>query len=124
MLQRRHKNSRRHAGLREHPAHLKWIRGFACAACGHRGSPDNRIEAAQVDYAGIGPERKMTGGKVPDWKVIPLCSLCHSDQHRVGWKQFEIKSGLRAEAKADELAAMSPRAQEMREARQQLMEQR
>lgn len=122
MLKRRHSNSQRHRDLRDHPAHRKWVRGHFCSVplC-----PETNIECAHVDYAGIGPEKKFLGGKCADWLTIPLCSIHHAEQHsaKMGWRAFEAKYGINAENIAHDLARRSPRAQEMREAREQLMEQ-
>lgn len=121
MLKRRHRNSRRHADLREHPAHEQWVRGHRCLV--ECSQCSGRIECCHVDYAGSGPERKYMSGKVPSWKVVPMCSEHHRIQHAMGWQRFERVYGINAEREADDLARRSPRAQEMREAREALMEQ-
>ena len=122
VLKRRHSNSRAHRDLRSHPAHLQWLRGFPCII--NNQECDGKIQAAHVDYAGFGAERKATGMKVPDWLAVPCCAYHHARQHTIGWKTFESRYSINAEQIANDLARCSPRAQEMREARKQLMEAR
>lgn len=68
------------------PAHLTFVRGFACAHCG---SVCN-IEAAHVRLgSGTG-----IGQKPDDWRAVPLCGPngdhegCHVIQHQYGEETF------------------------------------
>ena len=60
------------------PAYLAFIRSLPCAVC-PRTPP--RVEAAHVGRRGLGQ-------KCSDREAIPLCSLHHQEQHRIGLKQF------------------------------------
>jgi hypothetical protein len=65
------------------PAHLKFVRGFACAACGSLVN----IEAAHVR---LGSGTGM-GQKPDDWRCVSLCGGlegCHARQHREGEETF------------------------------------
>ena len=65
------------------PAHLKFVRGFACSHCGSMVN----IEAAHVRLgsgAGI-------GFKPDDYRAVSLCGGpegCHARQHRIGERAF------------------------------------
>jgi len=62
------------------------LRHLPCACCGKEpGAPGNPIVAAHVDHAG----GKGMATKVADQHCIPLCNDCHTEQHRVGWPEFE-----------------------------------
>ncbi len=50
---------------------------------------DGGIEAAHVDYAG----GKGLGTKVADCHALPMCRKHHAEQHRIGWRSFEVQHG-------------------------------
>lgn len=69
------------------PAHLAFIRSFACCAC----HSTVKIEAAHVR---IGSGAGM-GQKPDDWRAVPLCGGsetggrgCHQAQHEMGERSF------------------------------------
>lgn len=65
----------------------RWLRKLPCAKCGHApGDEGNRIVSAHVDHAGD----KGTATKVADKHCIPLCNDCHTTQHAIGWRTFEL----------------------------------
>lgn len=89
-------------------AHLNFVRGFACAIADCDGKP---IEAAHVRMgsgAGIGQ-------KPDDWRVVSLCREHHAEQHRVGEQTFW--AGFDVEALIDAFCKASPKAREIKEAR-------
>lgn len=59
------------------PAHLAFIRTLPCSVCPR----DRTIEAAHVGRHGMSQ-------KSSDRETIPLCSLHHREQHRIGLKRF------------------------------------
>lgn len=69
--------------------HLQWIRGHLCAACGTRGTEQNKIEAAHVRRA----SNSGASIKPSDAYTVPLCAACHRESHR-GEKSFEAKYNL------------------------------
>jgi len=85
-------------------AHLKWIRGFACAV---RGCVQMPIEAAHVRLG----SNSGVGIKPDDSRTIPLCGGLeghHAEQHRIGERAFAEKYGLDLEALWQALWAKSP----------------
>lgn len=64
----------------------RWLRKLPCARCSHPGDKANPIVAAHVDHAG----GKGTSTKVADRHCIPLCNDCHTQQHAIGWRSFEL----------------------------------
>ena len=96
--QRIPKPAKREARWRS-PAHLKFIRSFACSMCGSQVN----IEAAHVRLgsgAGI-------GFKPDDFRVVSLCGGqdgCHARQHRIGerefWKDRDVEALIAAFVKA------------------------
>lgn len=107
MLKRRKKEK---MGLRKAPqircpSHLAWVRGHECAVLATAGHACNwKIEAAHV-------RRGTDGGtavKPGDEWAIPLCSLAHAEQHRIGEAAFERKYGIDMKAIARDLARRSP----------------
>lgn len=102
---RKHQNSRRAAKSRACSAHLAWLRGHVCCACG---SPD-RIEAAHVRRETDGG----TGLRPDDMWTIPLCNGCHALQHLVGEISFEARTGISMKAEAGKYAARSPHLQKL-----------
>jgi len=66
----------------------RWLRKLPCACCGKAaGDLRNPIVVAHVDHAG----GKGMATKTADSNSIPLCDVCHQEQHRVGWLTFEKK---------------------------------
>jgi|SRR5208337_183137 len=59
------------------PAYLAFIRSLPCAVCFRT----RNVEAAHVGRRGMGQ-------KSSDRETIPLCSLHHREQHRIGLRQF------------------------------------
>lgn len=60
------------------PKHLAFIRSLPCVVCFRtRG-----IEAAHVGRRGMAQ-------KCSDRETIPLCSIHHKEQHRIGLRQFQ-----------------------------------
>lgn len=86
------------------PAHLAWIRGFACILHKTGECDDSRIEAMHVDYAGD----KGMARKTADRHAVPACGYHHKMQHRIGWRTFEARFGIDALELANEFAARSP----------------
>ncbi len=74
---------------------VAWVKSRSCEACGFEGDTEN----AHIAGEGIG--RK--GGYD---KIIPLCSVCHRQQHSIGAGSFAI----RWELNLRELAAKTQRA--------------
>jgi hypothetical protein len=60
------------------PAHLAFIRSLPCIVCFR----ERNIEAAHVGRRGMGQ-------KCSDLETLPLCSLHHREQHRIGLRQFQ-----------------------------------
>lgn len=109
MLQRRHQNSQRAKVSRTCAAHRQNVRGYACVGCGHRGSPENPIEAAHY--------RLGTGGamgmKPSDRWVYPACRECHRRQHDIGERTWWREIGKDPVAVCNELVRRSPRRAEL-----------
>ena len=59
------------------PEFLKFIRSLPCCVCFRT----RTVEAAHVGRRGMGQ-------KSSDRETIPLCSLHHREQHRIGLRQF------------------------------------
>jgi hypothetical protein len=98
-------------GLRQAPqlrssGHLKFIRGFDCAA--KDATPNlecaGRIEAAHVRANTDGG----MGVKPSDNFTLPLCSMHHHLQHQLGEKAFEQLTKISMRKIADALWAKSP----------------
>lgn len=83
------------------PAHRKWVRNHACCIPGCNGRP---IECAHVRSGTDGG----TGLKPSDKFVISLCRDHHSEQHRIGEREFEKRHGIDMKALAREFAKASP----------------
>ena len=83
------------------PAHLAWVRGFACSIPRCNGEP---IEAAHVR---TGTDGGM-GMKPGDQWVISLCASHHQTQHECGERWFEATYHIDMKALAQEFAAKSP----------------
>ena len=100
------KRKRREQQLRC-PAHLQWIRGFACSVPGCERQP---IEAAHV--------RHESGGglslKPSDEWTVSLCWWHHNVQHTIGERAFELDYQIDMKAIAAEFASRSPALKRLR----------
>jgi transcription elongation factor Elf1 len=85
---------------RRSPAHRKWVRGFACCACGSQSA----IECAHVRVGTDGG----TGIKPSDRHCVSLCKPCHSEQHQIGERAFEMKHKIDLKALAFAFFMRSP----------------
>ncbi len=92
------------------PAHANFVRSHECCV---PGCGDRPIEAAHVRE---GSDAGM-GRKPSDYYLISLCQAHHSEQHRVGEGPFARSHGIDLHALAAEFATASPKAREIREAR-------
>ena len=97
-------------GLRQPPkvrcaAHLAFIRGHDCLIRHRTGHwCDGKVEAAHV-------RRGTDGGvgiKPSDIWTVPLCSIAHAQQHRIGERGFERNWRINLKETAEGLAAKSP----------------
>ena len=100
------KRKRREQQLRC-PAHLQWIRGFACSVPGCDKMP---IVAAHVRNGTSGG----TSLKPSDEWTISLCNFHHTIQHALGEPRFEGRYGIDMKALAAEFASRSPALKRMR----------
>lgn len=94
------------------PAHCSFVRTFHCVVPGCQGMP---IEVAHIRH---GSDASM-GRKPSDWFTISLCRDHHSEQHRIGERSFEKAHGLNLHKLAEEFAAASPKAADIRRERQE-----
>ncbi len=93
------------------PAHCNFVRSHACCAC--------QSEAAiEVAHVRIGSGAGM-GQKPDDWNAISLCRDCHAEQHRIGELSFGKKHGFMLQEMANDFAAASPKANEIRQAKRE-----
>ena len=65
------------------PAYLTFIRSLPCCVC---------FRTRTVEVAHVG--RRGMGQKSSDRETIPLCSLHHREQHRIGLRQFQASYEL------------------------------
>lgn len=110
---RRPKKEKRSSRWRSQ-AHLSFVRSFHCAIPGCQDVP---IEAAHVRLgSGAG-----LGQKPHDWRAVPLCKFHHTSQHAQGedtfWQTYKVASGQTVDDLIEELCKASPRAPQIREAR-------
>lgn len=99
-LARKHRNSGRANTMRRNNAHLQWVRGHCCCACG-------AVFNIQAAHVRIGTDGGI-GMKPTDAFVIPLCAACHQRQHDIGERSFEIEARINMLKIAAELAGKSP----------------
>ncbi len=86
-------------------AHLKWIRGHDCLIRHRAGHYcDGKVEAAHVRNGTDGG----VGIKPSDIWTVPLCSIAHAQQHRIGERGFECNWGVDLKEIAEGLARWSP----------------
>ena len=88
-------------------AHCNFVRSHACSACG-------ATSAIEVAHVRIGSGAGM-GEKPHDWRSVSLCRTCHARQHTIGEPAFW--KGRDVEALIDAFCKASPKAREIREAR-------
>lgn len=87
------------------PAHLKFVRSFACSTCGSFAP----IEAAHVrNGSGAG-----MGQKPDDFRAVSLCKWCHLNQHRMGEESFWRNAGKDPEELISEFIKASPKKAEI-----------
>lgn len=95
-------------------AHLSFVRSHHCAVPGCMGMP---IEAAHVR---LGSGAGM-GEKPSDFFATPLCKHHHTQQHTIGertfWDNYHLASGQTVAELIDAFCKGSPKAREIREAR-------
>lgn len=95
-------------------AHCTHVRGHACSIPGCKGMP---IEVAHVRLgSGTG-----AGQKPHDFLTVALCSDHHRQQHTIGeatfWQNYQRASGKTVDELIDFFCRTSPRAMQIREAR-------
>jgi hypothetical protein len=93
-------------------AHCNFVRSHHCCSplCG--GFP---IEVAHIRLgSGSG-----IGQKPDDWNTISLCRDCHAEQHRVGEATFAKRFKVDLSGMAEQFAAASPKAAEIRRIKQE-----
>lgn len=94
-------------------AHCNFVRSHACCACG-------ATSAIEVAHVRIGSGAGM-GQKPDDWRTVSLCKSCHRNQHEDGeqtfWAAYGALANSSVEALIDAFCKASPKAREIREAR-------
>lgn len=90
-------------------AHLNFVRSHACSVCGS-------TEAIEVAHVRLGSGAGI-GQKPHDWRVVSLCKQCHQSQHNQGERTFWAQMRFDVEALIDAFCKASPKAREIREAR-------
>lgn len=93
---------------RRSPRHRKWVRGFACCACGSQVA----VECAHVRN---GTDGGM-GMKPSDRWCISLCKDCHARQHNVGETTFADHHQIDLRKLASEFFEASPYKRDLMEA--------
>lgn len=92
------------------PAHCNFVRSHQCCVPGCEGRP---IEVAHVRRgSGAGMSQKPD-----DFCTISLCggpAGHHAEQHRIGEQSFAAKYSIDLDRLADEFAAASPKAHDIR----------
>ena len=82
------------------PGHLKFVRGFACVACGSG-------EQIHAHHVRLGTHSPM-GAKPDDSFVVSLCWRCHARLHIIGEATFQKTHAIDLLALAAEFVAKSP----------------
>ena len=88
-------------------AHRAFIRKHECVNFGSAVAPcyiDHAIEAAHYRTAA----NSGTGIKPDDLWLLPLCRSCHTLQHQIGQRAFELRYGISMRQKALAYALESP----------------
>lgn len=111
MLPRRIPKPAKRASRWRSQAHCSFVRSHACCACGS-------MAAIEVAHVRIGSGAGV-GQKPDDWNTVSLCRDCHSEQHRIGETSFERKHKIDMRRLADTFALASPRAVQIRLAKQE-----
>jgi hypothetical protein len=93
-------------------AHCSFVRSHECCVPDCGGRPIEVAHVRRGSGAGVGQ-------KPDDWNTLSLCRDCHREQHRVGEQTFEKRFGVDMRAVADEFAAKSPRAAQIRDAKRE-----
>lgn len=77
--------------------YLDWLKTRACVVCAV-------VHGGMLRYGGgCDPAHGHSAGmrvKGPDKDAIPLCRRCHSEQHSIGWTDFEAKYKIDREREA------------------------
>lgn len=94
------------------PAHCNFVRSHRCCVPGCQSMP---IEVAHVRS---GSDAGM-GRKPSDFFTVSLCHDHHAEQHRIGEAPFGRAYGIDLHSLADEFAAASPKAAEIRQAKRE-----
>ncbi len=97
------------------PAHCTFVRSHECIVSGCTRRP---IEVAHVRIGNVGG----IGRKPSDYYTVSLCGGLdghHAESHRIGDQSFQKKYGLDLRALADEFAAASPKAMQIRDAKRE-----
>lgn len=67
-------------------ARVEFVQSLPCVGCAwcnvHLRRPNDPCENAHVTGGGA-------GRKADSHFIVPLCSRCHREQHRMGWETFE-----------------------------------
>jgi hypothetical protein len=113
MLPRRIPKERPRSERWRSTAHCNFVRGHECCVPGCAGRP---IEVAHIRS---GTDAGM-GRKPSDYWTVSLCRDCHATQHRVGEGTFwRAVAKVDPKALAAEFCAASPRAAQIRQAKQE-----
>ena len=94
-------------------AHCNFVRSHECVVPGCTNRPIEVAHVRKGSGAGIGQ-------KPDDWRTVSMCGGVeghHSEQHRIGEDSFEKKYQVDLAALANEFAAASPKALEIRRVR-------
>lgn len=91
-------------------AHLNFVRSHACSVC-------HSTTAIEVAHVRIGSGAGL-GQKPDDYRTVSLCKLCHHIQHKHGERTFWDAAKVDVEALIEAFCKASPKAREIREARQ------
>jgi len=93
-------------------AHCNFVRSHECVV------PQCDRRPIDVAHVRSGSDAGM-GRKPSDWFTVSMCRDHHSEQHRIGEGPFERAHGIDLHALADEFAAASPKAAEIRSERRE-----
>lgn len=88
-------------------AHCNFVRSHACSVC-------HDTAGIEVAHVRIGSGAGMSQ-KPDDWRTVSLCRDCHRAQHEIGERTFW--EGRDVDALIDAFCKASPKAREIREAR-------
>lgn len=81
--------------------YLKWLKTRRCVACDFAPNLRRYSDMPEMDIIdpAHGPVNGM-GSKGPDNSAISLCRYHHTQQHSLGWPEFELKYGFSREEQA------------------------